>query len=45
MTPSDDALGERITEAEHGPSWSHRLGFPRPTEAVLEGAGVGSGCG
>jgi uncharacterized protein YndB with AHSA1/START domain len=32
----------RITEAEHGPSWSHRLGFPRPTEAVLEGAGVGS---
>ena len=32
----------RITEAEHGPSWSHRLGFPRPTEAVLEGTGVGS---
>jgi hypothetical protein len=32
----------RITEAEHGFSLSHRLGFPRPTEAVLEGAGVGS---
>ncbi len=32
----------RITEAEQGPSWSHRLGFPRPTEAVLEGTGVGS---
>jgi uncharacterized protein YndB with AHSA1/START domain len=32
----------RITEAEHGPSWSHRLGFPRPTEAMLEGTGVGS---
>ena len=32
----------RITEDEHGPSWSHRLGFPRPTEAVLEGTGVGS---
>ena len=32
----------RITEAEHGFSLSHKLGFPRPTEAILEGAGVGS---
>ena len=32
----------RITEAEHTFSWHHRVGFPRPTEAVLEGTGVGS---
>ena len=32
----------RITEAEHSFSWHHRVGFPRPTEAVLEGTGVGS---
>ena len=32
----------RITEAEHGFSLSHKLGFPRPTEAILEGTGVGS---
>jgi len=32
----------RITEAEHAFSWHHRVGFPRPTEAVLEGTGVGS---
>ena len=32
----------RITEAEHGFSLSHRLGFPRPTEALLEGTGVGA---
>ena len=32
----------RITEAEHGFSLSHKLGFPRPTEALLEGSGVGS---
>ena len=32
----------RITEAEHGYSLSHKLGFPRPTEALLEGTGVGS---
>ncbi|NBY37639.1 MAG: hypothetical protein EBQ59_09360, partial [Verrucomicrobia bacterium] len=25
----------RITEAEHGFSLSHKLGFPRPTEAIL----------
>jgi uncharacterized protein YndB with AHSA1/START domain len=32
----------RITEAEHTFSWHHRVGFPRPTEAVLAGTGVGS---
>jgi uncharacterized protein YndB with AHSA1/START domain len=32
----------RITEGEHTFSWHHRVGFPRPTEAVLEGTGVGS---
>ncbi len=32
----------RITEAEHTFSWHHRVGFPRPTEALLEGTGVGS---
>ena len=32
----------RIAESEQSYSWHHRLGFPRPTEAVLEGTGVGS---
>jgi hypothetical protein len=32
----------RITEAEHSASWLHRMGFPRPVEAVLQGEGVGS---
>jgi hypothetical protein len=32
----------RIAESEHSGSWMHRMGFPRPVEAVLEGEGVGS---
>lgn len=32
----------RIEEWEHRDSWIHRMGFPRPLEAVLEGSGVGS---
>lgn len=32
----------RITEAEQAVTLSHRLGFPRPVEAVLEGTGVGA---
>jgi hypothetical protein len=32
----------KIEEAEHSFSFSHLLGFPRPTEAVLEGTGVGA---
>jgi uncharacterized protein YndB with AHSA1/START domain len=32
----------RISEEEHSDSWMHRMGFPRPVEAVLEGEGVGS---
>lgn len=32
----------RIAESEQSFSWHHRVGFPRPTEAVLEGTGVGS---
>jgi hypothetical protein len=31
-----------ITEAEHSFNFSHLLGFPRPTEALLEGTGVGA---
>ncbi len=31
-----------ITESEHSFSFSHLLGFPRPTEALLEGTGVGA---
>jgi hypothetical protein len=32
----------RIAEWEHTGSWMHRMGFPRPVEAVLDGEGVGS---
>ncbi|HSI09869.1 MAG TPA: SRPBCC family protein [Rariglobus sp.] len=32
----------RIAEAEHSFNFSHPLGFPRPTEALLEGTGVGA---
>jgi uncharacterized protein YndB with AHSA1/START domain len=32
----------RIAEEEHSDSWLHRMGFPRPVEAVLQGEGVGS---
>jgi uncharacterized protein YndB with AHSA1/START domain len=32
----------RIQEREHRKSWMHRMGFPRPVEAVLDGNGVGS---
>lgn len=32
----------RISEEEHSDSWLHRIGFPRPVEAVLQGEGVGS---
>ena len=32
----------RIAEAEHSFNFSHLLGFPRPTEALLEGTGVGA---
>lgn len=32
----------RIAESEQRGSWMHRMGFPRPLEAVLEGEGVGS---
>ena len=32
----------RIAEEEHSASWLHRMGFPRPVEAVLEGSGIGS---
>ncbi len=32
----------RIAEAEHSFSFSHLLGFPRPVEALLEGAGLGA---
>lgn len=32
----------RITEAEHGFSYTHLLGFPRPVEALLEGEGIGA---
>ncbi|CAM2802912.1 hypothetical protein [Rariglobus hedericola] len=31
-----------ITESEHSLNFSHLLGFPRPTEALLEGTGVGA---
>ena len=31
-----------ISADELGPSFAHRIGFPRPIEARLEGAGVGS---
>lgn len=31
-----------ISEEEHSGSWMHRMGFPRPVEALLEGEGVGA---
>lgn len=31
-----------ISPAEQRPSWYHLMGIPRPTEATLEGEGVGS---
>lgn len=31
----------RFEPAEHGPSWTHRIGFPRPVEATLDREGVG----
>lgn len=32
----------RIAETEHSFNFSHLLGFPRPTEAILEGSGIGA---
>lgn len=32
----------RIRESEHGFSWVHALGFPRPVEAVIDRDGVGA---
>ena len=32
----------RIAEREHSFNLSHLMGFPRPTEAVLDGEGVGA---
>jgi hypothetical protein len=31
----------RFEPEEHGTSWSHRIGFPRPVEATLDREGVG----